>query len=138
MYEALETGFNIAGGKYFYWLNSDDYLLDENSVQRLMDILNEKDFEWAICKIAISEFDAKPKVYIPLICPQWIIKNGHANNCFWGFYNKKIQYFQKIYILKLEELIKKFKMAGDYDLGKDLQNLKNWISLILNLHVIEK
>ena len=51
MYEALETGFNIASGKYFYWLNSDDYLLDENSVQRLMDILNEKDFEWLYVKL---------------------------------------------------------------------------------------
>ena len=57
MYEAIDTGFNISNGKYFYWLNSDDFLLDNNSVQRLMNILNKKNFEWIICRIAISNFN---------------------------------------------------------------------------------
>jgi len=129
MYEALETGFNIASGKYFYWLNSDDYLLDENSVQRLMDILNEKDFEWTICKIAISEFDAKPKVYIPLIYPQWIIKNGHANNCFWGFLQQENTVFSKNLYIKAGGINPKFKMAGDYDLWKRFAKFQKLVSL---------
>jgi len=33
MYEAIETGFNLASGEYFHWLNSDDFLLDTNSVK---------------------------------------------------------------------------------------------------------
>ena len=42
MYEAIQTGFNNASGNYFYWLNSDDFLLNENSVSNLMKVLNKK------------------------------------------------------------------------------------------------
>ena len=52
MYEAIQTGFNNASGNYFYWLNSDDFLLNENSVSNLMKVLNKKKYEWVICKIS--------------------------------------------------------------------------------------
>ena len=118
MYEALQTGFNIASGEYFYWLNSDDFLIDNNSVKRLMNVLNKRKFEWIICRIAISKFDKKPKVYIPLIYPQWIIKNGFANNCFWGFLQQENTVFSKKLYFKAGGINPNFKMAGDYDLWK--------------------
>jgi len=118
MYEALQTGFNIASGEYFYWLNSDDFLLDKNSVQRLMNELNKKKFDWIICKTAISKFDEKARVYIPLVYPQWIIKNGFANNCFWGFLQQENTVFSKKLYFKAGGINPNFKMAGDYDLWK--------------------
>ena len=129
MYEAIETGFNIASGKYFYWLNSDDYLLDDNSVQRLMNVLNIKNFEWVICRIAISKFDNKPKVYFPLIYPQWIIRNGHANNCFWGFLQQENTVFTKELYFRVDGINPNFKMAGDYDLWKRFAKFAKLVSL---------
>ena len=129
MYEALQTGFNIASGEYFYWLNSDDFLIDNNSVQRLMNVLNKRKFEWIICRIAISKFDKKPKVYIPLIYPQWIIKNGYANNCFWGFLQQENTVFSKKLYFKAGGINPNFKMAGDYDLWKRFAKYEKLISL---------
>ena len=42
MYEALSTGFKNAGGRYFLWLNSDDFLVDKNSLSNLHHILSKK------------------------------------------------------------------------------------------------
>lgn len=129
MYEAIETGFNISSGKYFYWLNSDDYLLDNNSISRLMKILNKKNYNWVICRIAIAKFNNKPKVYIPLFYPQWIIKNGYANNCFWGFLQQENTIFTKELYFKSGGINPKFKMAGDYDLWKRFAKYEKLIPL---------
>ncbi len=129
MYEAIETGFNIANGKYFYWLNSDDFLLDNNSVQRLMNVLNKKNFEWITCRIAISNFNRKARVYIPLVYPQWIIKKGFANNCFWGFLQQENTVFSKELYFKVGGINSRFKMAGDYDLWKRFAKYEKLIPL---------
>ena len=100
MYEALETGFKKATGEYFYWINSDDYFLDNLSVKRLMNVLNKKEYNWVICKVAISKLNEKPKIYIPLIYPRFIIKNGLANNCFWGFLQQENTIFTKSFTIK--------------------------------------
>jgi len=118
MYEAVETGFNNATGDYFYWLNSDDFLLDKDSVQRLMTVLKKKKYEWIICKISISKFDKPPITYFPLVYPRWIIKKGLANNCFWGFLQQENTIFTKNLYFKVNGINPKFKMAGDYDLWK--------------------
>jgi len=129
MYEAIETGLNLAAGEYFHWLNSDDFLLDQNSVKRLMDTLNVKKYEWIICRIAISKFQEKPKIYIPLVYPRWIIKNGYANNCFWGFLQQENTVFSKKLYLKAGGIDNKFKMAGDYDLWKRFAKYEKLVSL---------
>ena len=67
MYEAIKKGFDLATGDFFYWINSDDFFLDNGSVDRLMRIINKKNYKWVTCKIAISKFNNKPKIYIPLI-----------------------------------------------------------------------
>ena len=37
MYEALRTGFSYAKGDYLCWINSDDYLIEKNSIKNSMD-----------------------------------------------------------------------------------------------------
>jgi len=118
MYEAIETGFSKSTGEYLHWLNSDDYLLDNNSVSRLMEVLNKKNYQWVICKISIAKLNRKPKVYFPLIYPRFIIKKGLANNCFWGFIQQENTVFSRNIYQKVEGVNSKFKMAGDYDLWK--------------------
>lgn len=129
MYEAIQTGFNNATGNYFYWLNSDDFLLNENSVSRLMKILNKRKYEWVICKISISEFDKSPVTYFPLVYPRWIIKKGLANNCFWGFLQQENTVFSKSLYFKANGINPKFKMAGDYDLWKRFASYEKLNSL---------
>ena len=65
-----------------------------------MRIINKKNYNWVICKIAISKFNNKPKTYIPLIYPQWILRNGFANDCFWGFVQQENTIFSKELYLK--------------------------------------
>lgn len=132
MYEAIETGFKLATGEYYYWINSDDFFLDNNSIERLMKIINRKNYNWVICKIAISKFNKKPKIYFPLIYPQWIIKKGWANNCFWGFLQQENTVFSKNLYFKVNGINPKFKMAGDYDLWKRFAQFEKLISLNIN------
>tara|TARA_B100000959_G_C14904349_1_gene592352 strand:- start:145 stop:879 length:735 start_codon:yes stop_codon:yes gene_type:complete len=120
MYEALETGFSKSTGNYLHWLNSDDYLLDNNSVERLMLKLNKYEYEWVICNISMAKLEASPKIYFPLVYPRSIIKSGLANNCFWGFIQQENTIFTKKIYEKAGGIDPKFKMAGDYDLWKRL------------------
>ena len=39
MYDALSKGFSQSKGKYFYWLNSDDFLKDKNVLKNLKNYL---------------------------------------------------------------------------------------------------
>ena len=49
MYDALSKGFSNCKGKYFYWLNSDDFL--DINVQNLKNyLLTHPENEWLICK----------------------------------------------------------------------------------------
>ena len=138
MYEAIKRGFDNASGEYFYWINSDDFLLDQYSVERLMKILNKKRYDWVTCNIAISKFNNEPKVFFPLIYPRWIIKKGWAINCYWGFIQQENTIFSRNLYLSVNGINSKFKMAGDYDLWKRFANFKKLISLNINFACVRK
>jgi glycosyltransferase involved in cell wall biosynthesis len=118
MYEALLRGFNNANGEYFCWINSDDYLLDERSVERAVNYIQKYKQEWFNCNIAIAKNYDKPKKYFPFLYPKWILKKGLANNCFWGFVQQENTIFSKKLYNKVNGVNPNFKMAGDYDLWK--------------------
>ena len=118
MYEALLRGFNNANGEYFCWINSDDYLLDERSVERAVNYIQKYKQEWFNCNIAIAKNYDKPKKYFPFLYPNWILKKGLANNCFWGFVQQENTIFSKKLYNKVNGVNPNFKMAGDYDLWK--------------------
>ena len=129
MYEAIETGFKSATGEYYYWINSDDFFLDNGSVERLMTVINKKEYNWVICKIAISKNKEKPKIYIPLVYPQWVLKYGLANDCFWGFVQQENTIFSKKLYMKVNGINSKFKIMGDYDLWKRFAHFEKLIPL---------
>lgn len=119
MYEALETGFDIATGDYYYWLNSDDELFDNNSIERLMNLLKKKKYDWVtgVCSI-IHKDNERPTSYIPLAYPKTIIANGLAHNCYWGFIQQENTVFSKKIYKEVGKINKNFKMAGDFDLWR--------------------
>ena len=50
--------------------------------------------------------------------PNIILRNGLANNCFWGFVQQENTIFSSELYKKSKGLKTKFKMAGDFDLWK--------------------
>ena len=118
MYEALVRGFKNANVEFFCWINSDDYLLDNRSVERVVKYIKKYNHQWFNCNIAISNNNEKPKKYFPLLYPKWILSNGLANNCFWGFVQQENTIFSKKLYEKVDGINSSFRMAGDYDLWK--------------------
>jgi glycosyltransferase involved in cell wall biosynthesis len=139
MYDALYKGFSIASGKYFMWLNSDDFLLDKQSLLRLYNYLNKYNNNWITGKISITNNQSnKVKTYFPLIYPQSIIKNGLANNCFWGFIQQENTVFSKQLYEKVGGINRNFKMAGDFDLWKRFAKYEKLISIPIGIAVHRK
>jgi len=132
MYEALKKGFNIATGDYFCWLNSDDFFLDNKSINRASRYINEYKIQWFTCNVAISKNNQKAKKYFPLFYPQWILKNGFANNCFWGFVQQENTIFSRNLYEKVNGINPNFRMAGDYDLWKRFAKYEKLNSVNLN------
>ncbi len=125
MYEALLRGFNKANGDYFCWINSDDFLLDNRSVERAVSYIQRYKHNWFNCNIAISKNNGKPRKYFPFLYPNWILKRGLANNCFWGFVQQENTIFSKNLYNRVNGINPKFRMAGDYDLWKRFAQYEN-------------
>jgi glycosyltransferase involved in cell wall biosynthesis len=139
MYDALYKGFSIASGKYFMWLNSDDFFLDKQSLLRLYNHLHKYNDKWITGKISITKNQSnKVKTYFPLMYPQFIIKNGMANNCFWGFIQQENTVFSKQLYKKVGGLNRDFKMAGDFDLWKRFAKYEKLISVPIAIAVHRK
>jgi len=139
MYDALYKGFSIASGKYFMWLNSDDFLLDKYSLLRLYNHLHKYNYNWITGKISITKNQSnKVNTYFPLVYPQFIIKNGLANNCFWGFIQQENTVFSKQLYKKVGGINRNFKMAGDFDLWKRFAKYEKLISVPIAIAVHRK
>jgi glycosyltransferase involved in cell wall biosynthesis len=139
MYDALYKGFSIASGKYFMWLNSDDFLLDKYSLLRLYNYLHKYRDNWITGKISITQNQSnKVNTYFPLIYPQFIIRNGLANNCFWGFIQQENTVFSKELYKKVGGINRNFKMAGDFNLWKRFAKHEKLISVPIAIAVHRK
>ena len=139
MYDALSKGFSIATGKYFMWLNSDDFLLDQKSLLRLYNYLSIKKNNWVTGKVSIMNNQSnKIKTYFPLFYPRFIIKNGMAHSCFWGFIQQENTVFSKQLYKKVGGINKNFKMAGDFDLWKRFAKYEKLISVPIGIAVHRK
>ena len=46
MYDAIDKGIKISKGKYILWVNSDDILADNSSLEKLSNYLNQVKTEW--------------------------------------------------------------------------------------------
>jgi glycosyltransferase involved in cell wall biosynthesis len=119
MYEALATGFKNSSGKYYMWLNSDDFLIDADSLLNLHNLLINKKYSWVTCVTSIFyQHKKKLRSFFPLIYPNIILKNGLANNCFWGFVQQENTIFSANLYKKVGGVKKNFKMAGDFDMWR--------------------
>jgi len=118
MYDAIKKGFGLAKGRYFLWINSDDFLVDNNSLLRAYNYLKKTNNQWIIANISITQDDKKTKHFFPLHYPRAIIKAGLAHNCFWGFLQQENTIFSQKLYKKSGGINPSFKMAGDFDLWR--------------------
>ena len=132
MYEALRTGFSYAKGDYLCWINSDDYLIEKNSIKNLIRVIKKTNALWLTCNTAIANKKQKPKIFFPLSYPRFIIKNGFHSDCYWGFIQQENTIFSKKLYQKVNGINPSFRMAGDYDLWKRLSKYTGLTSIKIN------
>lgn len=140
MYDALSKGFGHCKGKYFYWLNSDDFLKDNNVLKNLKNyLLTYPEKEWLICKTNFRyekyNFDLE---LFPYQYPKLVVQKGFAHNCGWGFIQQESTIFSKNLYYSVGGFKKNYKMAGDYYLWKDFATKKKPVSVAISLGVQRK
>ena len=127
MYDALTKGFSIGKGKYFAWLNSDD-LYFSDAIEKAISIMEKNKFEWIVGAPSILS----NKKIIFRTCyhyPNWIVSNGLATPCYWGFIAQESTIFSKKLYDECGGLNKNLKYAGDFDLWKKFSK-KNCLNSI--------
>ncbi len=123
MYDAIDKAINISTGKYILWVNSDDVLVDNNCLENVSSLLQKKNYKWITGRVSFI-FKNKKKIFnfIPYVYPNFIINNGFAHDCFWGFIQQESTIFSKDLYLEVGGFDKNLKMAGDYNLWKKFSN----------------
>ena len=140
MYDALDKGFSKCNGKFFYWLNSDDFLKDKNVLKNLKYyLLNNPENEWLICNtnFRYEKYNFNLELF-PYQYPQFIVKKGFAHNCNWGFIQQESTIFSKKLFYSVGGFKKNYKMAGDYYLWKDFAFKTKPTSVKISLGVQRK
>ena len=139
MYQALRHGFRICKGKYFYWLNSDDFFLNSFSLLNLYNFLKKNKYNWVNGRTAIL-YQEKNKLikWIPFFYPRFILQNGWHHKSAWGFVQQENVIFSKTLYIKAGGLNSKFKMAGDYNLWKKFSKYEKLIPINIEISVHRK
>ena len=137
MYEALAKGFYYAKGKYYLWINSDDYLFNKVSLKNLYKVLKKNPCHWIVGRTIIQQKEII-KNYIPLIYPRFILKNGLAHSCAWGFVQQENTVFSSELYKKSLGINTQFKQAGDFYLWKDFANYEKLKSVNISIAVQRK
>lgn len=139
MYDALQKGFKIAKGKFFFWLNSDDFLFDKDSLFNLHNYLKNSKFEWVTGRISIyNQMTKKIKNFFPLIYPRSIIKMGLAHGCRWGFIQQENTIFSSNLYQRSSGLKTYYKQAGDFYLWKEFAKYEKLRSINISIAVQRK
>ena len=117
MYEAIDRGFKKSKGKYLYWLNSDDFLCNNNVLSNLYQFLILKRYNWINGRTAIlNQENGNMLKWLPLIYPKFVFNNRWNHKYGWGFVQQENVIFSKKLYKKVGGFDQKLKMAGDYDL----------------------
>ena len=126
MYEGISRGFKKANGKYYLWINSDDFLTDKNSLKRLYLYLKKNDNDWITCRTCFyDQKNKKIKSYFPLIYPRYFINKGWCHSGAWGFVQQENTIFKSDLYKKVGGLDIDYKQAGDFYLWKKFSKYAN-------------
>ena len=136
MYEGIARGFKYATGKYFLWLNSDDFLFDEFSLQNLYFYLKKNNKEWVTCRTCFFlEKKKQTKNYLPLIYPKFFISKGWCHSFGWGFIQQENTVFSSKLYNHAGGIDTTYKQAGDFYLWKKFAKFSSLHSININFAV---
>ena len=126
MYDAIDKAIKISSGKYILWINSDDILVDNKTLENLSNFLDKNEIQWITGRVSFI-FNNRNKIFnfIPYIYPNFIIKNGLAHDCLWGFIQQESTIFSRELYYQVGGFDKKLKMAGDFNLWKKFSCYSN-------------
>ena len=137
MYDALNKGFKLGKGKYFAWINADDFYF-KDAIENSVTYMERNKFEWIVGSPSTLNKKNKLITRNPYHYPNFIIKNGLMSPCFWGYIPQESTIFAKKLYLKSGGINKKFKYAGDFDLWKRFSNYSDLISAEIKIGVFRK
>ena len=133
MYEGISRGFKRATGRYFLWINADDFLLNNFSLQNLYFYLKKNNKEWVTCRTCFyDQKTAKIKNYFPLFYPKYFISKGWCHSFAWGFIQQENTIFKAELYNKSGGLNTRYKQAGDFYLWKKFSTFSSLHSININ------
>lgn len=136
MYDALAKGFKLATGKYFAWINSDDYYL-KGAIKKAINFMEINKFQWIVGRSTI--LSRKNVVSSNLYYyPKFIIKNKLAAPCTWGFIPQESTIFTKKLYFKSSGVNSHFRYAGDFNLWVKFSKYSNLFSTNIKIAVFRK
>lgn len=139
MYDAIDKAIRVSKGEYIIWINSDDFLANKNTLLNISNFLKKFNAEWITGRVSFY-YDKNKKIFsfIPYIYPNFIIKNGWAHDCVWGFIQQESTIFSKDLYLKVGGFDKNIRMAGDFYLWKKFSKVSNLISCNVKIGIQRK
>ena len=137
MYEALDKGFKLGKGKYFAWINADDFYYDD-AIEKAVNFMEKNKLKWIVGRPSTLKFNNKIVVKNPYHYPNFIIKNGLAVPCFWGYIPQESTLFTKELYFSSGEINKDFKYAGDFDLWRKFSHNSDLFSAPIKIGVFRK
>ena len=137
MYEALDKGFKLGKGKYFAWINADDFYFTD-AIKKSVDYMEKNMLDWIVGNPSTLNNKNKLITRTPYYYPNFIIKNGLAVPCFWGYIPQESSIFSKKLYLKSGGINKKYKYAGDFDLWKKFSNHSDLQTVPIKIGVFRK
>ena len=136
MYDALAKGFKLGTGKYFAWINSDDYYL-KGAIKKAIKFMEINKFQWIVGRSII--LNRKNKVSSNLYYyPKFIIKNKLAAPCTWGYIPQESTIFTKKLYFKSSGINSNFRYAGDFSLWVKFSKYENLFSTNIKIAVFRK
>jgi glycosyltransferase involved in cell wall biosynthesis len=136
MYDALDKGFALGRGKYFAWINADDFYF-KDAIEKSVDYMEKNKLEWIVGNPSTLN---KNKLIVrnPYYYPNFIIKYGLSIPCFWGYIPQESSIFSKELYLKSGGINKNYKYAGDFDLWKKFSNYSDLKTVSIKIGVFRK
>ena len=109
IYDAMNKGIKIANGDLICFLNSDDYFIDNTSVEIAINLLIKSNADLLISNVQhVNLFGKNIRLYRSSGFKKWMFKFGFMPSCPGSFFSKNL-------ISRLGNFDKTFKIAGDFE-----------------------
>lgn len=109
IYDAMNKGIQIAKGDVICFLNSDDYYIDNSSIENVMNLIIESNTDLLISNVQhVNLYGKNTRLYKSSGFKKWMFKFGFMPACPGSFFNKSL-------IEKLGNFDISYKIAGDFE-----------------------